>query len=401
MPGMDLNAFLGHSSTVSTRGKYLNKWKKNNPPQVDVWLHTKALIQSLWQHGIPRLFEKEDKATGEKTIEVWSGSWVCWEDEEVLQKQYLRDRDTGARAYPPCICPVCKLIEYVRDAVESGELSWTAPLFRFAGSDPSKTLIIHAGGLYNAFGRSDLTEKDKEELKQARIYRKDAWRENAMAKLSYVFSVVDNANPQEGPQIAIETSLLGDKVKEVINAAMMEAEDEGNPLVNPYAIRWIYRPDEQQFNKKYNAVKMGKHPLTAEIRCVIFDTDPPDLSKIVARRDPNVLLAQLQAAHKPYAKKHELPLDDLFADAIEEWERKGDTSFNPDDYDAEDEAPKPAKQTRPAQQPPKAPKPAKATARSLCYECGEFIDEGQPCSNCGYDPKPSGPPIDPDDDLPY
>ena len=400
MSGMDLNSFLGHSSTVSTRGKYLNKWKKNNPPQVDVWLHTKALIQSLWQHGIPRLFERDDNQTGEKTIEVWSGSWVCWEEEEVLQKQYLRDRDTGARAYPPVICPVCKLIEHVRDQVESGELSWTAPLFRFAGDDPSKSVIIHAGGLYNAFGNKDLSKEELEELKTARIYRKDAWRENMMAKLSYVFSVVDNANPQEGPQIAIETSLLGDKVKEVINAAMMEAEDEGNPLVTPYAIRWIYRPNEQQFNKKYNAVKMGKHPLTAEIRRAIFDVDPPDTTRLVGRRDPNVLLAQLQTAHRPYAKKSGLPLEDFFADAIAEWEESGDTSFTPDKYDDDSDDERPAVRQRVAPQT-RASKPKNTSGKKvLCYECGEFIIEGQKCDNCGYDPNP-GPQSDPDDDLPY
>jgi hypothetical protein len=395
MAGMDLNAFLGHSATVSGRSEYLNKWKKNTPPQVDVWLHTQALIQSLWQHGIPRLFEKEDKESGDKTVEVWSGTWPCWEAEEVLQKQYMRDHDTGERAFPPCVCPVCKLIEYVRDAVESGELKWTAPLFRFAGSDPSKTLIIHAGGMYNAFGKDNLSEKEKDELKTARIYRTDAWRENMMAKLSYVFSVVDNAKPQKGPQIAIETSLLGDKVKEVINNAMMEAEDEGNPLANPYAIRWIYRADETQFNKKYNAVKMGKLPLTAEIRKAIYDTPPPDLSKVVGRKDPNVLLAQLQDAHKAYSKKFELPLEELFADAIEEWSKRGDDGFNPDEYEAEDKAPK-AKAQAPKAQAPKAK--AKTT---LCYECGEFTDGGK-CDNCGYDPLASpAATADADDDLPY
>jgi hypothetical protein len=394
--GLSLDQFLGHSSSSSSRTEYLSKWKKNTPPRVDVWLHTKALIEPLWRHGVPRLFTRKDRTTGEETVEVWSGDWLCWEDESVLTKQYLRDNDTGERAYPPTICPICKLIEYVRSCVESGELSWVTPLFRYVGDDPGKAITINAGGIFNAFASDKLSESDIAELRQAKIFRSEAWRQNMMAKLSYAFSVVDNAHPGKGTQIAIETPLLGDKVKEVIHKAMLEAEDEGNPLSNPYAIRWMYNPDERQFNLKYNAAKMGKIPLTQEIKELIINSPPPDLSKIKARKDPQVLLTQLEAAFIPN-KKFTIPWDEIFGDAITEW-KAGDKSadFDPEQLEADDDEPKP-RQVVARQSPAKQSKPEP----ELCYQCGEFLSNGK-CSNCGWK-KPTSKVAtqNPDDDLPY
>lgn len=386
--GLSLDQFLGHSSSSSTRTEYLSKWKKNTPPRVDVWLHTKALIEPLWRHGLPRLFTRKDRVTGEETVEVWSGDWLCWEDESVLTKQYLRDNETGERAYPPTICPICKLIEYVRSCVDSGEWSWVAPLFRYMGDDPSKGLTINAGGIYNAFGGDRLTDSDIAELKHAKIFRSEAWKQNMMAKLSYAFSVVDNEHPGKGTQIAIETSLLGDKVKEVVHKAMLEAEDEGNPLSNPYAIRWMYSPDAKQFNLKYNAAKMGKIPLTQEIKDIIINSPPPDLSKIKARKDPMVLQVQLQDAC--CNNKFDIPWGEIFGDAIEEWKTMGEEAENNStafDTDAMDEAPKKeqvARQVarRQAVKPKTAPK-----ENTLCYQCGEFMSVGDTkCFHCGWKP---------------
>ena len=96
-----------------------------------------------------------------------------------------------------------------------------------------------------------------------------------------------------------------------------------------------------------------------------------------------------------------MPLEELFADALAEWEKRGDTAFNPDEYEAEEEAApvKPPTATRVAAQA-KAPPKAKAPTgkKTLCYECGEFITEGTKCTNCGYDSSPTPPP---DDDIPF
>ncbi len=249
MAGLSLEDFLGHATRAQGgKNKYLSKWKKNNPPTVLVWLHTKAIIMPLWRHGVPRLMEVKDE-DGYKRIEVWGGDWSCWEPEEVLKQQYFRDRETGEREVPPTICPACRLVEHVRERVESGNLNWTTPIFKFVGDDASKKVIIHAAGMYNGFN-GDLSDEEKDELKKHRIFRNDVWRENMMAKLSYGFVVVDNSNLTAGPQIAIETSSLGDCVKKVIADAMMEAEDEGNPYTNPYAIRWAYDANAKDLNKK-------------------------------------------------------------------------------------------------------------------------------------------------------
>jgi len=49
MSGMNLDEFLGHTSTTRGGSKFLN-WRKREPPQIDTWLHTKSSIVALWRH---------------------------------------------------------------------------------------------------------------------------------------------------------------------------------------------------------------------------------------------------------------------------------------------------------------------------------------------------------------
>ena len=304
---MGLDEFLGHSSTERRGGgaRVLN-WKKRNPAQIETWLHAQASIVALWRHGWPRVVERE--RDGEKVVEVWGGNFNCWESEEVLRKQHRRD-DSGARIAPPRVCPICLMVEHVRGLVSAGKMEWTQPLFAFKGDDSDKDTILTAAGLYNGFN-GDLSRQEIADLRKAGVRRDEAWKQNTMAKCSYLFAIVDNSEVEKGVQVCIETTALGDAVKRVIRDQIDSlGEREGHPLRNPYAIRWEYRPQEQEFSKKYRALAMPRLELTPEIRDLI-NGPLPDLGEHIGRGN----VAALRASMESHALV-QLPWDRFFAAA--------------------------------------------------------------------------------------
>lgn len=316
--GMDLETFLGHKSQAAGGGQFLRGWKKRTPPAINTFLHMKAPIIALWQHNIPKLQEVTDKE-GTKRIEVWGGNWNCIEDEDILSTQYHRDRDTGDREHPPEVCPTCRLTEVVRLFIESGELPFAQPIFKWVGDDPQKSKVIHAAGIFNGFKKddSDLTRKQKMSMKKNSISRKEAWKENFMAKCNYLFVLVDADQPGEGVQIAIETTLVGDKVKEVIRDQMTAlGEDDGNPLTNPYCIRWEHRPAEKEFQKKYHCLPMPRVTLSKAVQKLISGA-PPNIEGIIAPGNITKLRADFEQHALP-ALADLIDWDDVFGPA-EEW----------------------------------------------------------------------------------
>lgn len=374
--GMGLDEFLNHRSNEYSGG-ILKNWKKKQPPIIDTWLHTRSKIATLWQHRFPRVVEFKDRESGEKKVMVFGGEWTCWESSEVLQKQRHRDDETGRRIKPPVICPLCLFQEWVLEAIYSGELDWCKPIFRFEAPDSEKPTILRAGGLTGMFGKKTMTERELKQLKDARIDRSKAWAENTIAKLSYVFSVVDNDNPGAGCTIAIEPNLLGDKIKEVIQKAILDAEDGGNPFKRPYAIRWIHRPNESEFSKKYDAARVGKLKITPEIQQLIVDDDPPNLTKVLSRRNPIMLRAQMEDA---CLIPDMVPWDSIFGRACKAWEEmKG----RGEDAEEESEEPKEKPQGR-AKPAAKKPAAKKDDEEYVCEECGEMVaSDAKRCPGCG------------------
>lgn len=299
---LGITDFLTHNASDRRKGAYLKSWKKKG--RIDVWLHTQGRLVALYRHGWSRLVELQEGG-----LAVWGDRINCFEATDVLRKQFQRDRDSGERKVPPQLCPVCLLIEHVRREVRAGRLSWTEPVFRF-DSGAEEVVEYTAGGVYNAFAAKDITREEIAELRRAGIRRDEAWMQNMTARCEYVFSVVDHDAVEDGVQIAIETTALGDAVKRVIRDQMDALGDrDGNPLVSPYAIRWEYHPKEEEFSKKYRAIALPRTELTDDIRALI-EGAAPDISGLIAR--PN--LATLRAQFEERALI-ELPWDELFGPA--------------------------------------------------------------------------------------
>jgi hypothetical protein len=279
------------------------------------------------------------------------------------------------------------MIEEVRRVVREGNIDWTVKLFKFVGDDPSKAIILHAGGIYNAYRNDDMTDGDKKALKKAGISLKDAWKENLNAKCNYVFRVVDNDNPNGGNQIAIETTSLGKKVKKVIKDAMTSlGREEGNPFRNPYCIRWEYDKNAKQFNEKYNAIKMDTIQLSRRVEELINE-EPADISNIIKRGNIKELRTSMEAHY--IGPKGLLDWDFIFHRAEELQADLDDKPFHQD----EDAQPpkrtsnkKKARKAKPVEPDPEPEDEDEDEEQYECDDCNNVMSADETvCSECGRD----------------
>lgn len=308
MTGMSLEDFLNHSTGGGGKGGSFLKWKDRQPPQVNVLLHTQAPLVAVWRHGLPEVREIKDSDTGETSLAVWGGRDVCFEDEKILTRQYMRDKKTGKRKYLPVICPLCILIVTVIRMIEEEKLGFCQPLFKFEGDDPDQTRVITAGGFANLYGKKDLSSKEKGAMRKAKIRKDKAWMENGYAKCNYIFRLVDVENPDEGIQISTGAAGLGDAVKAVIRARIQEYGDvDGHPFRKPYVIRWEHHPKAKSFNEIYRAQSMSRMPIPDAAMDLVMNQAPPSIDHIIKKPDIQLLRARLE--------QHalvELPWDEIF-----------------------------------------------------------------------------------------
>lgn len=285
--------FLNHRSQEGGGSKRLKSWAKD-PGHVNLWFHTKQMPCAVWYHRIPELVVRKKKDSENETLKnVWGRQHVCLEDESILKKQRFRD-DSGNREHPPKRCPVCRMIEAIRSMIRSGAIKDTDRIFKFDGSDkPEENVSLSAGGLANVWGR-DPDDATKDRLKAAEIYLSKVWGENMVAKLSYVFAVVNQDDPATGLQVAIQTQLVGDKVKRLINNEIASNDgDLGNPFVNPYCIQLVYKPNEKKFDDKYDARRMNRFALSPAIEEIICG-EKPDIRRYTNAMNGKEVMAALQ-----------------------------------------------------------------------------------------------------------
>lgn len=334
--GLAMDEFLDHEARDGFSGERLGDWKKKGDGSVTLWLSVAAgvIAYPSWSHNFKRLAEFEDRETGDKRVVVYNAKFVCHEDEGILRSQHKRD-DDGNRLKPPNVCPYCILSEFLRRAIREEKISWVEPVFQFDPGDPDKVVELRAGGICNLFGKKDLTTDEIRELKHARIRRDEAWKENGLSRLQYVFQVVRDDKPDEGVLVASESQILGEKMKAAIRqmqrraAKARKSPDHGNPLKFPYAFEWLYH-EEERFSDRYEVIALDEREVPKDIRKVIESKELPDLSAYLKPGNCRKLRAQMEE-HSLV----DLPWDEIFRPAEEAGLMRDDGEEDGTDFDPE------------------------------------------------------------------
>lgn len=380
---MGFDDFLDHSGTASGAG-FLKNWKDDG--SIDVWLHPKATVAVLWSHGGHRIDAVTDRKTGAVTRQVRGVRWNCLEKEVVLKKQRFRN-DDDSREYPPQVCPHCLAQEWIRSAIQRGDISWIDPLFIFEGDDPEQDPVtIFAGGWCGLFQlkKEDYSREQLAELRKAGVRRDEAYLQSGIARMQYVLRVVQNSDPGDGALIAIESQALGDKLKKEVKKRMVDLGEDGDPRVKPYAFRWTY-DENKEFSDKYDVTVLSKLPVTDEIQAA-FNEEPPSIQQLV--EPPN--LATMRSVFERYCQIQGIPWDEIFAPA----EQLFGKSSRAEDEEEQDDDPLPevggSDEAATGDDDDLIAcdicETGMAADQAECPECGATYDEtglvSRPCGNC-------------------
>ncbi len=309
-----VDAFLNSGGDRSRGGsKFFSGWKKDKAAKI--WLHRKTWYAKSWNHPIPCVVEFKDKETDDKSLSVWTERWGCHETESLLKERYDRDRTTGARRVPPTVCPSCIFAEVVRGMVQSGQISWTDVLFEWDGVDKEgkdANRLIMAGGIYNAFNSKEV-DRNRElvkELRRKNVNRKDSWDQSMLARMQWLFCVVNADKIEDGLMKTIESKGLGEKMKIAIRDEMDRNPRDrslGDPTANPYPFAWKY-DEEKLFDDKYHVLALTQEKPSAEVLALI-DGPALDIDDDLAPGNCWWLKNELESH---YVGKHPFPWEKVF-----------------------------------------------------------------------------------------
>lgn len=354
-------SFLGHS-TGSSGGSFLEKWKDDG--EVEIVLHPRAPIGAVWNHRWFRVGEDKDKKP-----KIMMTRFNSMEDSVILRDQHFRYED-GTRKKPPKLCPFSLTLEWVREAIENGDIDWCDEIFRFESKSEDQEIL--AGGFVGLFKRDGLTDEQLDELKKAKVVLKMAFKQKSLASLDYIFAVVKLDSPDDGCVIARENKTLGKKMQKAIRDETRKWEatqpGKGDPFKTPYAFRWSFFEDES-FENMYDVVALPTEatPIPDAVLAVL-EEDPPDIQEQLEASNVALLRASFE---KHWVHRVVPPWDDLFEKA-EKFVKGTKAAEAPTDFNhganvKTEKAPAPV--VKPRASEPKAPEPKVEEFEYECDKC--------------------------------
>ncbi len=333
---MDMEEFAGHDGGGGERrGSSFLSWKKDDKGTVDVWL-TQAPC-AVWRHSWHRITKFKEE--GEEKEKVGMFVWNTLETEDRikdLRRQgyyYNTDPDDLNSRKEPLVDPFLKFCEWLFRSIVQGAIDWTDPIFNFEAEDSDKNLVIHAGGFLRMYPRNweeakkFLDEKEikaeQKKFKDQNIILKDSFKENGTIQLKYMFVVVDHANLDKGPQVAMEAEALGTKVKGLYSHRKEKIEAQNKKLskqeiaakANPIrqvCMRWKF-DNSKNFSEKYDVIELDGIELTEEITDS-FDMEGPDVAALTGPGNVALLKQNFEShwCHEEVTP----PWDEIFAEGF-------------------------------------------------------------------------------------
>lgn len=370
--GLDIGGFLHYDEGTGIKRFDMRKFRKRG--EAWIWL-SKATAPTVaypkWSHAfIVHGVRKDDDGVEVKCLRF--PRYVSPEARVVNEQQHFRD-DNDAMRVPPLKDPFLLLREVLRRRVRSGELDASAVVFEWKNPSDGELIEWHAGHL------SRLEDRTKK-----------TWGHSLDTKLEWIFVIVDNEDPEAGPQIVTVPKLLGDCMRATIKAEMdSNGVEDGNPFINPYCFKWVFDENAKKMTDMYTAHRYNKAKLTDEVLEAIESTDYADPAPMIvpSAGDKDRIRAAMEAA-----AQIDLPWDEIFVDA---WEDDA-TEFDPAKMDAE----KPPQKSNAAggrsRRKKKEPEADKGYDPVPCDECRYPMHPQWPhCPSCGTEYEIDGDPIDP------
>lgn len=300
MSGLDLNEFLTSNTSGSGsggRGNWLEDWGKRNPPTITVWLHPGAKIYPVWGHKFIEVGEKKVDGQDKKVPCLRFPNYVCMDQREVYENQ--RFRDNGILKVLPNLDPFIYLREWLRWCCDRSLISDNAVVFEWTDYGRNDALIQWTAGRISGRVKGNNFN----------------WSHHVDAKLEFLFTVLDADALQGGAKITRETQLVGEQTQKLMKQ-QMEAKglEAGNPLLNPYPIRWKYNDQAKSFGEKYETFRIEQEVYgytTAVYEA--FQKEFPDAEPFSKPGDGD--LVKIQAAMKA-AQQIALPLELIFSEDL-------------------------------------------------------------------------------------
>jgi hypothetical protein len=373
----------------------LDSWKSEGI--LKCWLHR----EPPWErrlHNFRRMEVVEDKGGPKKKI-LWL-PFSCWEGDEYHRRRRSRREDP----IPASICPGCKLIEHLE---ERDDIADDDVIFLFKATGREKREILKC----DFIGQGDT---------------RDSYMDDFTAKTDYILAVIPDDNPVDVLLTNEKWSLGSALLARIEKDCKLLGDDEGDPERTPICYTFEYDDKAQ----KYGVSRFPEAKLTDEIQR-LWEGPAPDATRFAEMGDPKQLLESMTAAME--AAKMEFPLDDIFAAALSEWEKredsskeeeskgggsksskgggskssksttKGETSKGKKNGETKPTKPtKPTRGTKKKEEPEPEPEPPKDEVVYSCENCNGDWPESEPkCPHCGAEAEvdgeaPSGP-----GDLPF
>lgn len=352
MGGLGLAEFLNFGE--GERRKFLSRWK--NDGSIVVWLSTRAEVAySTWVHVFPVLDVGKNE-DGDEIELLRYPRFVSPDAEPIHASQFFRD-ESDRMKLPPRLDPFLRLREWLRHECQEPS---DAVIFEWTNPKDGQLIQWRRGTLARLVKRGQSN-----------------FGHSLDTKLEWLFVVISDAAPGEGPQITRETRGLGEAVRAVIKAEMESNGEAGNPLLHPYAFKWKYDKNES-ISKMYQAIRYNQAQLTDAVREAITTTEFPDPTRDTKPRPGDK--AKIRAAMEA-AARIDLPWDRLF---VPQWEDEADDSF---DFGANAKRTPEVSNKAPAPAPVPAPTAAtgpKTRRRKKKEEPKPPPVETIPCDDCGF-----------------
>lgn len=374
--GLDLDAAL-NDRTDRRESEYLKPWTKDG--STVVWLHTTTNFHKVPHH---KWFEivTYGKRGDEKSF-IKRPRFNCHEPiDYAIKPNDDRDDDLRRKTHAE-LCPFCKMIEWVEEEMISGRMSPSQELFRFDDGNPKNLVSIHAGGISGLISLDSAPERWKKICKKDRVLQFQPWNENLYVKISILFQVVSDANPNSVLFAFEPPKLYQQLAREIKKQKTEHGDDEGNPQKNPYALTWEF-DESVPYRQGYEVTATRKRALTNKIRKLIHGPKRKDLNE---KKAPGNCLELRASMENALVEGVKMPFDLFFGPAEKAGLMRGTAKTTPKRRDDEEDEPKSDPKPKTSSKSAKAEPEVVGT----CDICQEGIgDEDIECKACAttFDP---------------